>query len=222
MPATRKVGYVAARFARVAVPLVMLAASTLTLATGPGPAPASEAASHREAPLIAMDPEADITDFFMFRSYETGKDDKILLIMNVIPGQEPSSGPNYWNFDPTVLYSFEVDNDLDGKADDVQVDVQFTTEPIRGTCNQFDLFLSYVALPPITKLDGDNGSEGLCLRQHYSVTMSHKGHHDTFSSDKDGKTLFAVPSNVGPRTMPSYDSLASQGIYELSNGIRVF
>ena len=32
------------------------------------------------------------------------------------------------------------------------------------------LFLSYVALPPITKLDGP-GSEGLGLRQRYSITM---------------------------------------------------
>src|ERR671936_179615 len=39
-----------------------------------------DAASHREAPLIAMDPAADITDTFFFRSYEPGKDDKIVLI----------------------------------------------------------------------------------------------------------------------------------------------
>ena len=29
--------------------------------------------------------------------------------------------------------------------------------------------------------------------------------------------LIAVPSNVGPRTMPDYDALAAQGIYELSH-----
>ena len=40
--------------------------------------------------------------------------------------------------------------------------------------------------------------------------------------DADGDTLFAVPSNVGPRTMPNYTALAQQGIYTLSNGIRVF
>jgi Domain of unknown function (DUF4331) len=34
--------------------------------------------------------------------------------------------------------------------------------------------------------------------------------------------LIAVPSNVGPRTMPSYDDLARQGIYDLGNGMRVF
>src|SRR6185436_4744996 len=84
-----------------------------------GQAPtASRAASHREAPLISMDPTADITDFFMFRSYEPGQDDKVVLIMDVIPGEEPSSGPNYYNFDPSVLYEFSIDNDKDGEADD--------------------------------------------------------------------------------------------------------
>ncbi len=34
--------------------------------------------------------------------------------------------------------------------------------------------------------------------------------------------LFAVPSNVGPRTMPDYEALAAEGIFELDNGIRVF
>jgi hypothetical protein len=40
-----------------------------------------------------------------------------------------------------------------------------------------------------------------------------------------GSPLIAVPSNVGPRTMPDYDALAAQGIYDLkgagSSGIRV-
>ena len=33
----------------------------------------ADAASHREAPLISLDPAADISDFFLFRSYEAGK-----------------------------------------------------------------------------------------------------------------------------------------------------
>src|SRR5437870_558380 len=91
----------------------------------------SQAASHREAPLISLDPTADITDFFMFRSYEPGKDNKIVLIMDVIPGEEPSSGPNYYNFDPNVLYTFNIDNDADGR-DDLRFEFRFRTE-IRGT-----------------------------------------------------------------------------------------
>jgi hypothetical protein len=37
-----------------------------------------------------------------------------------------------------------------------------------------------------------------------------------------GGSLIAVPTNVGPRTMPNYPALAQQGIYSLGNGIRVF
>lgn len=176
---------------------------------------ATQAASHREAPLISLDPTADISDFFMFRSYEAGKDDKIVLIMDVIPGEEPSSGPNYFNFDPNVMYAFNIDNNMDGKADDVRFEVEFKTE-LRGINKDLGLFLSYVALPPITALDGP-GSEGLGLRQTYTVTMI-KGNNRTVL----GRNLIAVPSNVGPRTMPDYEALAAQGIYDIKQGVRVF
>src|SRR5438445_345569 len=175
----------------------------------------SRRASHREAPLISLDPAADITDFFMFRNYETTSSNKVDLIMNVIPGEEPSSGPNYFLFDPNVLYAFNIDNDMDGVADDVIIEFRFSTE-IRGTVKDLDLFLDYVALPPITHLDG-MGSEGLGVRQHYTVTMVKKGKREELASG-----LIAVPSRVGPRTMPDYDSLAMQGTYELGNGIKVF
>src|SRR5581483_5009271 len=110
------------------------------LLVGLAPAP-SWAASHREAPLIAMDPEADITDFFMFRSYENGQSNKVVLIMDVIPGEEPSSGPNYYNFDPNVLYSFHIDNNEDGRANDVHFEFQFKTA-LRGIVKDAGLFLS--------------------------------------------------------------------------------
>src|SRR5688572_15895833 len=187
----------------------------MALVVGLAPS-SSQAASHREAPLISMDPNADITDFFMFRSYEEGNDDKIVLIMDVIPGEEPSAGPNYYNFDPTVLYAFNIDNNMDGQADDVRFEFEFKTE-IRGVVRDLGLFLSYVAIPaPITALDGA-GSEGLGLRQTYTVTMV-KGDKRTVL----GRGLFAVPSNVGPRTMPDYESLVQQGIYEVGDGARVF
>lgn len=176
---------------------------------------ASQAASHREAPLISMDPTADITDFFMFRSYEADNDDKIVLIMDVIPAEEPSAGPNYYNFDPSVLYTFNIDNNADGRANNVRFEIQFKTQ-IRGVIDDLGLFLGYVALPPITSLDGA-GSEGLGLRQTYTVTMV-RGNKRTVL----GRNLFAVPSNVGPRTMPDYEALVQQGIYELKDGARVF
>jgi hypothetical protein len=200
--------------------LIVLAA----LARGPSPNRAT-AASHREAPLISLDAPADITDFFMFRSYEHGNADKVVLIMDVIPGEEPSSGPNYWNFDPNVVYSFNVDNDRDGRADDVRFEFRFKTE-FRGVVRDLKLPVSYLggippdtpAVPPITALDGP-GSEGLGLRQRYSVTM-YQGRGRRGQTLAEG--LIAVPSNVGPRTMPDYPALAAQGVHGLDGGIRVF
>src|SRR5262249_21306881 len=72
--------------------------------------------------------------------------------------------------------------------------------------------------PPIMALDGP-GSEGLSLRQTYTVTMVKNGKTTNLG---EGKSLFAVPSNVGPKTMPNYRSLFNQGTYDLGDGVRVF
>ena len=206
----------------VALALVGAALALLVLRFGPGPSPAN-AASHREAPLIANDPPADITDFYMFRSTEPGQPNKVDLVMDVIPFEEPSGGPNYYNFDPSVAYTFHVDNNKDGKAEDVSFELRFTNE-IRGAVNALGLPLAYVGgvppgsgsvIPPITSLD----SPGLGLRQHYTLTMIKHGHRTVLSPMTD---KIAVPSNVGPRTMPDYDALAAQGMYDLGGGVRVF
>ena len=70
---------------------------------------ASLAASHREAPGVAADPTADITDVYAFVSYDAANQARprehrrVTFIMNVIPGQNPADGPNYFNFpNPTV------------------------------------------------------------------------------------------------------------------------
>jgi hypothetical protein len=143
--------------------------------------------------------------------------DKVELIMDVFPGEEPSGGPNYFNFDPSVVYTFHVDNDGDGIANDLEFQFRFENE-IRGLTDSLDLPLSYVGgktLPPITTLD----DPGIGLRQRYSVKVLKGG---GLVSNTIASGLIAVPSRVGPRTMPSYDSLAAQGIYDLGNGIRVF
>jgi hypothetical protein len=196
--------------------LALAAGVVLAALSSRASAPQSAAAaSHREAPLISLDPEADITDFFMFRSYEPGQSDKVDLIMDVIPGEEPSSGPNYFNFDPSVLYTFNVDNDNDGRANDIRFELRFTSQ-LRGDTTALGLPLAYTAIPPITHLDGA-GSEGLGVRQTYTLTMV-KGKKRTVL----GNGLFAVPSNVGPATMPNYQQLADEGTYTLDGGIRVF
>jgi Domain of unknown function (DUF4331) len=199
---------------------IFVAALMMTATT----APLASAASHREAPLIALDPAADNTDTYAFRSWQDPS--KVVFIANVIPGQDPGDGPNYFNFDDEVLYAINIDNNQDGVAEDIVYEFRFKTEtrPILGSL----LFpLPYVGNPHIpvpeiqgiTKLDGP-GSEGLSRRQTYTVTEV-RGNKRT--EVFKGQKLIAVPSNVGPATMPNYESLAAQGIYtDSATGIKVF
>lgn len=196
--------------------------------------PLGFAASHREAPITALDHKADITDFFAFVSYDDPT--KVTMIMNVDPFLEPGNGPNYFPFDDNVLYAIRIDNNNDAQQE-IAFQVQFQTE-VRAP-NVFTGFVGAgnginapanspppvapgtpIVPPAITALDGP-GSEGLNLRQRYTVTMIKNG-VSTPLTNETGGPLFAVPSNVGPRTMPNYATLAAQGIYNLGSGIRVF
>lgn len=203
----------------LALALVLVGTAAIAaLFTGRAAPDRAGAASHREAPLISLDPAADISDFFLFRSYEPGKADRVVLIMNVNPGEEPSSGPNYYGFDPSVTYSIGIDNNRDGVAEDVRFDVRFTNE-IRGFTKDLGLPLRYIGgaggLPPVTDVD----SPGNGLRQTYEVTMTQGGHTTKLH---DG-SLPVLPDNVGPRTTPDYEAnFLSEGIKTLPGGIRVF
>lgn len=210
--------------------LTLIAAALLAAFAAAQPA---AAASHREAPLIAQDPTADLTDVYAFVSYDEAnvarepEDRRVTLIMNVIPGQHPSDGPNYFNFADDVVYRMHIDNDRDGDADDIVYEFRFKTEnrPVGGPGGLTSPvpYLGNPAVPAavplqgITALDGP-GSEGLTRRQTYTVTEV-RGHRRTrlFSG------LVAVPSNVGTATMPAYEALAAQGVYtDDASGIRVF
>ena len=187
------------------------------------------AASHREAPLMALDPAADITDVYAFVSYDAANlarpaaDRKVTLILNVIPGQEPGSGPNYYSFDDNVRYQLVVDNDRDGAGlDDVVYDVRFETE-----VTDPEKFIRPVGT--VTELEGA-GAAALASIQRYRVTElrgcrnSSAGLQNCTGTELFGGALEpTVPSNIGPRTTPNYEALAVKGIFtDAATGIRVF
>ncbi|HEX4747035.1 MAG TPA: DUF4331 family protein, partial [Gaiellaceae bacterium] len=89
-----------------------VAAAALVGATGPTGAKAS---SHREAPMIGDDPAADNTDVYAFVSPDAPS--TVTLIANYIPFEDPAGGPNYYAFDPNVLYEINVDNTGDAEED---------------------------------------------------------------------------------------------------------
>jgi len=191
------------------------------------------------APLVAgfaatEDPSAEISGLFAFVSYDDST--KVTLILNVAPFQEPGHGPLYHPFDDNVLYSINVDNNDDAVAD-VIFQVRFTTTIQSPKQTSAFLGAGYgivapanspspvspgtsLVPPAITALTGP-GAGGMALVQTYTVTMI-KGGVTTSLTNSSGGSLIAVPTNAGPRTMPDYPALASQGVFSLGSGIRVF
>ena len=171
-------------------------------------------ANHREAPITALDRAADITDWYSFVSYNDPS--KMTMVLSVDPLLEPANGPNYFPFDPEILYEMKIDNNQDA-VDDLTLQFRFQTEQrLPGVFTS--LVGGIVGIPPITALDGP-GSQGLGTRQSYTVVAIKGNQRFELSA---GRRLYAVPSNVGPRTMPNYQALYDQGIYDLGNGIKTF
>ena len=169
-------------------------------ALGPSGATAS---SHREAPLIADDPAADNTDVYAFVSPD--KPNTVTIIANYIPFEDPAGGPNYYRFDPTVLYALNVDNNGDGRED---VAYQFRFKTQLANPNTFLYNTGPIDTPA-------NQAANLSVKQTYTVTRVTKS-----GSTVLGSNLSVPPTNIGPRSNPTYD--AFQGVVSLGGDRKVF
>lgn len=199
--------------------------------------PAGQAANHREAPITALDHKADITDVYAFVSYAPDQapntpPSHVTLAMCVDPLLEPANGPNWFPFDPEILYEIKVDNNHDAVADLV-FQFRFQTETrLPGLAQAYAGAGGGIAAPansPPPIAAGTTivppqimsfNSIGLGQRQNYSVTMVVPKKLRRTELSKGLPPLYALPANVGPRTM-DYHALYDQAIYSLPEGIRV-
>jgi hypothetical protein len=188
-----------------------------------------QASSHREAPITALDHKADITDLYAFVSYGESSEHSVTFILCVDPFLEPANGPNWFPFDPDILYEIKIDNNNDAIAD-LTFQFRFATE--QRLPGLFQVYAgagggitapanSPAPVPPGTLIVPPQitsfNSPGLGQRQSYTVTMV----RGLAASPVDnGSPFYAVPANVGPRTM-DYNALFNQGIYS-ADGVRVF
>lgn len=148
------------------------------------------ASSHREAPAIARDPTADLTDFYMFR--DPNDTSKVVFIANVIPLEAPYSGPNFHNFDDDVLYEIHIDNEGDGLAD---ITFQFQTQTTYTIPDTF-LYNDGVAFgAPNGGVQGVDGNEDVNISQTYTITRVDDGVSTVIGSGD------VPPANVGERSM---------------------
>ena len=87
-------------------------------------APSVLASSHREAPAIANDPAADNTDVYAWVS--PGDHDKLTIVANWIPLEEPAGGPNFHRFSEHVLYEVHIARGPDSLEDVVTYQFRFS------------------------------------------------------------------------------------------------
>src|SRR5438445_12286956 len=168
---------------------VWAAALALSLAALLAP-PAARASSHREAPLISADPEADNTDVYFFLDPLDGG--RVVMIGNWIPLEEPAGGPNFWHFGEDIRYEFNVDWDGDA-IEDVVYRVTFhrnvrnpntwlqTTGPVGSpTDPNLNVYYTY----KVEKILGPSPNQSAA-----SITVL-------------GQDLIEAPNNVGPKSFP--------------------
>lgn len=187
------------------LPSVPIAAMLLWLAVQPG---AIWASSHREAPLIADDPQADNTDVYAFRSPDLP--DTVTLIANYIPAQLPNGGPNYYSFGQDIRYEIHVDNDAATAGDDIVY---------RFTFNQANQ-------DPTTYFTIRLGQQN--SKTTYTAERSIDGGATFTTIVTNG---IVPPPNIGPRSIedptvglgaPNYSALATAAIATATTGERIF
>jgi hypothetical protein len=164
--------------------------------------------SHREAPLTALDPTADDTDIYAFVAPDAT--DKLTVIANWIPFEDPAGGPNFYRFDDRAHYYINIDNTGDGVYD-IRYQFAFKTHVLNK--NSF-----LYALPGVSSIRDPK----LNVQQTYQVTREKLKHGKTVSEKVIARNLPVAPNNVGPKTIPNYTAVANQAIQSLPGGGKVF
>ena len=179
-----------------------------------------QASSHREAPAISIDPAADNTDVYAWVT--PGAHDKLYIVANYNPLQEPSGGPNFHRFDDDVRYEIHIARGPDSLRDVVTYHVRFKTKRLErldgddiaqseALFNGIQFFRQIASVPP---------------QQSYSVTKIENGKRTVLVEDAP-----VAPPNIGPRTNAvvykpesgAYDdAFAATFIRNLDGGGRAF
>ena len=192
--------------------VLWLAALTLAVFAAGHP-PVATASSHREAPLISTDPEADNTDTYFFLDPVDGG--RVVMIANWIPLEEPAGGPNFSHFGEKIRYELNVDSDGDAIEDYVY---RFTfTRQVRNP----DTWLQNTG--PISSPTDPN----LNVYYTYKVEKIFGPSPDQPASARVvlGDDLLEAPNNVGPKSFPNGYGKGSgieTTVYDIDENGKVF
>jgi hypothetical protein len=188
----------------------------------------SYASSHREAPNITRMPTIDGTDFYLFMSYEPGREGYVTLIADYYPFQDPFGGPNYFALDKSATYRIHIDNDGDSQ-DDLQFVFDFD-QKLGGAAHRglkLPIGAQQVAVPlkNIGGVGTGDNSAALNFQESYQVTLLHYGANRAVPERRrlvnaaDDSDTFVKPYDfVGTKTFGSaaaYETYARQFLYDI-------
>lgn len=180
------------------------------------------ASSHREAPLITGSPKVDGADFYLFRSYEPGREGYVTLVANYIPLQDGYGGPNYFQLDDQAAYEIHLDNTGDA-VEDLTFQFRFQNKPrdialpIGPEGNRRTNAVPLLAVGSF----GAGNLAALNVDQTYQVSVirgpRRTGTRTALVNPQTGTTEFTKPQdNVGTKTIPDYDAYANAYVYEVA------
>jgi hypothetical protein len=180
------------------------------------------ASSHREAPFITTVPKVDATDFYMFRSYESGRTAYTTLIANYLPLQDAYGGPNYFSLDPNALYEIHIDNNGDAK-EDITFQFRFkNTLANAGKGIELPVGDKSVGIPLIQAGGVANVKDAnLNLAESFTVTVvrgdRRSGTSAAVTNATGGSATFDKPvDNIGAKTIPDYAAYAAKHVYNVT------
>ncbi|MEO8302638.1 MAG: DUF4331 domain-containing protein [Betaproteobacteria bacterium] len=195
---------------RIRTAVGLLAAASLAL----GVMSPAFGSSHREAPLITTMPKVDGTDFYMFRSYEPGREGYVTFIANYIPLQDPYGGPNYFAMDPDAVYMIHINNDGSGNPNlTFRIGFQNT-----GLDTKLTVGGKQVSIPLVINGGPINGRfpAGINVRETYNISLASAAGEQAVTMASNGAQFFDKPiDNVGMKSIPNYEAYAAQHVYDI-------
>ncbi len=167
---------------------------------------AALASSHSDAPLIKLDPNANLTDVYAFIRTRPGGERVLVMEISVRPFSEPGDGGLYDAFSDDARYSIHVTNPATG-AELQRYDFRFSPVGTSGNYKNLDTILRYGRGANVGGMPDAGGIQDVGDNRHnfvqtYTVTRVAGGVSTVLNGSSP---LLVPPYNTGKRATPLYN-----------------